>query len=158
VPATYRIPDEPRPSSLARFTVNPCWPLLAMMLGGGWVGLPWFVLNGAAMGSPRFRRETAIAVLTPVAVLAVGFALLYAINALGLPQRAVAYAVVALVAVKLAAGYYLYHAQLRTFGIYQHFGGEVKHGATIAVATAFLRASVVGGAFEISPWLGIAVM
>jgi hypothetical protein len=158
VAATYRIPDEPRPGALARYTVNPCWPLLAMMLGGGWVGLPWFVLNGAAMGSPRFRREAAIAALTPVAVVAVGVALFHLIDTVGLPERAVAYAVVALVAVKLAAGYYLYNAQLRTFGIYQHFGGQVRHGATIAVATAFLRSYVVGGAFAISPWLGIAVM
>jgi hypothetical protein len=155
---SYRIPDEPRPGALAHLTVNPSWPLLAMMLGGGWIGLPWFILNGAAMGSPRFRRETIIAALTPFVVVTVAFALFALFELFHLPKRATAYAVVALVAIKLAAGYYLFHAQLRTFGIYQHFGGRVRHGATIALASAMLRFYVVPAAFAVSPWLGILVM
>jgi hypothetical protein len=128
-----------------------------MMLGGSWAGIPWIILNGAAMGSPRFRRETTVALLTPLVVLGLAFGLFMLIEALGLPKRAGDYVVVALVATKLAAGYWLYYGQLRTFGIYRHFGGQVQHGATIAIVAAFLRSTVVGGAFAISPWLGIVV-
>lgn len=156
--ATYRIPDEPRPGGLAEYAVNPFWPFLAMMLGGSWAGLPWFVINGSAIGSATFRREATIAALTPVLSIAYAFVALTLLDLLGLPDRAVAYAVVLLSALKLGAGYYLYVLQHRSFGLFEHFGGRVRQGMVVAIAAAVLRAFVVGAAFEASVWLGVVVV
>lgn len=156
--AAYRIPDEPRPGGLAPYTVNPAWPLLAMMLGGSWIGMPWFIVNGAAMGSPTFRREAIVAALTPVLAAALAFVSFFWIGDLGLPKRTAAYAFVAITAVKLGAGYWLYMSQLRSFGIYEHFGGRVRHGAPIAIAAAVARTYVLQAAFKSSVWLWIVVM
>jgi hypothetical protein len=156
--AAYRIPDEPRPGGLAPYTVSPTWPLLAMMLGGSWIGLPWFVVNGAAMGSPALRREVIVAALTPVLAVVLAFVSFFWIDDFGLPKRAVAYAFVAITAVKLAAAYWLYTSQLRSFGIYEHFGGQVRQGAPVAILAAVARSYVVNAAFQSSVWLGIVVM
>jgi hypothetical protein len=156
--ATYRISDEPRPGGLAEYTVNPVWPLLAMMLGGSWVGLPWFVLNGSAMGSSGFRREVLVAALTPVLAVALAFGSFSVIDAFGLPTRAVAYAFVFIVAAKVGSAYWLYLSQHRSFGIYEHFGGRIRNGAMIAVAASIARSFVVHVAFDASVWLGIVVM
>ncbi len=156
--AGYRIPDEPRPGGMAAYTVSPTWPLLAMMLGGSWVGIPWFLFNGSTMGSATFRREVTIAALTPAAAVATWVLSLFLMGMFDLPQRAVAYAFVGIVAVKLSAAYYLYTLQHRTFGIFEHFGGRVRQGAGIAIVAAVLRSYVVGRAFDVSVWLGIVVM
>lgn len=156
--AAYHIPDEPRPGGLAEYTVNPFWPLLAMMLGGSWVGLPWFVVNGKAMGSAGFRREALVAALTPVLAVALALGASAAIYALGLPQRAFAYTFVLILTVKLGCAYWLYLSQQRSFGIYQHFGGRVRQGAPIAIAAAVARMYVVNAAFNAFPLLGVVVM
>jgi hypothetical protein len=158
VGAAYHIPDEPRPGGLAEYTVNPFWPLLAMMLGGSWVGLPWFVVNGKAMGSAGFRREALVAALTPVLAIALAFAGSIVIYNLDLPKRAFAYSAVLILAVKLGCAYWLYLSQQRSFGIYQHFGGRVRQGALIAIGGAVARMYVVDAAFKVSDWLGVAVM
>ena len=59
----YRIMDEPSPSSVARWAVKPFWPLLATMMAGTWLGAPWFVFNGFALGSPTRRREIVLALV-----------------------------------------------------------------------------------------------
>lgn len=156
--AAYRIPDEPRPGGLAEYTVNPVWPLLAMMLGGSWVGLPWFVINGGAMGSSSFRREVVVAALTPVLAVAIALASIFVIGAFGLPKRAVSYAFVLIVAAKLGSAYWLYLSHHRSFGIYAHFGGRVRQGAMVAIAAAIAGSYVVHAALDASLWLGIIVM
>ncbi|HEX8538086.1 MAG TPA: hypothetical protein VF664_11525, partial [Cystobacter sp.] len=61
--ATYRIQDEPSPGALGHLVVNPVFPLLSFMMAGAWMGVPWFILNGFAMGSTTRRKETVLAVL-----------------------------------------------------------------------------------------------
>jgi tetratricopeptide (TPR) repeat protein len=72
----YRIIDEPSPSSLARVAVKPFWPLLASMLGGTWLAVPWFILNGFALGSPTRRREALLAALAVGGALALAMLVL----------------------------------------------------------------------------------
>ena len=60
---TYHLADEPRPGGLAHLAVQPFWPLLAMMLAGSWLALPWFVVNALAVGSPTRGKEIGLAVL-----------------------------------------------------------------------------------------------
>jgi len=61
--AFYRIIDEPAPSALSRFVVNPLWIVLASMFVY-WPYLPrllwlWFLFNGLALRSPTIRFEIA---------------------------------------------------------------------------------------------------
>jgi len=65
--SSYRIVDEPAPSALGRFAVNPFWIVIAGMVGpsllSGTVPEPqllvllWFGFNGFALGSPTRRAE-----------------------------------------------------------------------------------------------------
>ncbi len=156
--ASYHIADEPRPSALAEYAVRPMFPLLAMMLGGSWLGLPWFAFNGVAIGSATRRREAMVVALAPVAAVALALVSFTLIELFGLPERAIAYAFVFVIAVKLGAAYYLYQTQLRSFEIYEHFGGRVRNGLALVAGAAFLRGTIVGGAFKLSVWLGIVVL
>jgi hypothetical protein len=126
-----------------------------MMLGGSWLGLPWFLFNGAAIGSPNKKREvaTVIATLATVLTLAIGASML--VSGGVLPSRAMRYLYVFLAAVKLTGGYWLYRLQEEPFRIHARFGGRARQGAVVALGSAFLRSAVVGFAFSISPWLGI---
>jgi hypothetical protein len=137
--ATYELIDEPRPGALSKLAVKPLWPLLAVMLGGAWISWPWFVLNGFAVGSPTRRRELAWA----IAGVAGSFALLVGISFLlgakvvgGLGFR---YLLIGVVVYKLYVSYLLYSLQSRSFGLFEHFGGETKSGLFPLIAAALLR-------------------
>ena len=123
---TYRLTDEPEPSALSRWAVRPLHPMLGLMLGGGWIAWPWFVLNAYALGSPTRRREAAIA--AGAALVSVGYALtvMLLVESELLPVRVARYLVIGLVALKLGAGYWIHVLQQRTFGIFEHFGGRVR--------------------------------
>ncbi len=137
----YRIADEPMPGRLAGWVVNPLWPLLAAMLAGFWLALPWFALNGVAMGSATRRRELAWIVGGAILSAATGAALWWA----PIPLRAFRYGLVALVAWRLAVAYAVYQLQQSTFELHQHFGGAVRSGAMVVVAAALLPVSRVLG-------------
>ena len=154
----YRIPDEPRPGPLAEWAVNPFWPLLAMMLGGAWIGLPWFLFNGYAIGSATFTKEAVITVLTPVVAVALLFLGLVVMQSADWPQRALNYIIVFVTAAKLGGGYWLYSTQSPSFEIYEWFGGKVRQGMILAIVASVARSYVVGPAFKASIWLGIVVM
>ncbi|MCC6807847.1 MAG: hypothetical protein IT381_10515 [Deltaproteobacteria bacterium] len=155
---SYRVPDEPQPGALAAYAVNPFWPFLAMMLGGTWVGLPWFVFNGRAIGSATKTRETLLAIVMPLAALALAFVGLVYIQQADLPKRAAHYLFVLVTALKLGCGYWLYLHQSRSFEIYEYFGGKVRQGMIFVIAGSVLRTVVVQAAFDASVWLGILVM
>ena len=141
--ALYRIQDEPRPGRLAHFTVNPTFPLLAMMLAGSWVGLPWFVLNGFALGSVTRRRELGLALVVIPGTLLLTF-LLALLRARGiLPERALPYAQVGITVWKLALGYVLFDLQQRSFALHEYSGGPVRNGALVLVAAILLTTSVL---------------
>ena len=53
----YEIIDEPRASRASSLAVDPLWPFLATMLGGAWLGWPWFLVNSHALGSSTKGRE-----------------------------------------------------------------------------------------------------
>ncbi len=154
---TYVIPDEPQPGALAQAAVNPSWPLLAMMMGGTWLSLPWFLFNGAAIGSPNLRREVATAIATVATVLGLAIGASMLVNGFGLPQRTMVYVYVVLAAVKLAGSYWLFRLQNEPFRIHLRFGGRARQGAMLALASYFVRSTVLAAAFSISPWLGIVV-
>ena len=160
--AAYHIPDEPRPGRFAAYTVHPFWPLITLMLAGSWIGLPWFVVNGIAMGSASLRKEIIAAVATPFGAIAMLIVASLALQRLVPPHllplgRLVEYRDVLVVAVKLAFGYWIYLSQQRSFEIYRHFGGPVRQGMLIAVGATFLRNYLASGGAHAPDWLRLAV-
>lgn len=155
----YRIPDEPSPSTLSRFAVNPFWPFLAMMLGGSWLGLPWFCFNAVALGSATRVREWVLAGLAPLAVVGLAVAYDAAAARWGAPPRADDYATVFLLGVKLSAGQVLCLWQGRTFALHEHFGGSSAKGAWAVVALgAYLKPRVIEAAVQASGYLWVACL
>lgn len=143
--STYRIADEPAPGRLASAVVNPFWPLLAAMLAGFWLALPWFAVNSAAMGSATRRREWAWIAGGLAVSAALGGALLLAVESGAIGVRAFRYGLVGLVAWRLAVAYAVYALQQPSFELHQHFGGAARNGALVVVAASFLApASLLG--------------
>lgn len=135
--ARYKLPDEPTPTAMARHAVNPMWPLLASMLGNSAIGLAWFAFNSAAIGTPSRMREYVY-----IAISLVGSMVLYqalqSMNASGLVQGSeLEYAMLSLIALKLSVAYALYLSQMRSFEIWEHYGGKPANALPMLV-TAFL--------------------
>lgn len=155
--ATYRIADEPAPGRLAALVVSPFWPLLAAMLAGFWLALPWFALNSAAMGSATRRREWAWIGGGLAVSAALGAALLLAVEAEVVGARAFRYLLVGLVAWRLAVAYAVYTLQQPSFELHRHFGGAARNGALVVVAAALVApARLLGkeGAFLLALLVG----
>lgn len=134
--AAYRLPDEPVPSDLSRYAVDPMWPLLAVMLGGNGFGLAWFVFNGLALGSPNRVREWVY-----VAISLVGSGLLLVLLALAqgndwLQGPELRYAGLSLVVLKLSIAYALYMAQQACFDIWEHYGDTARNGLPVLILLA----------------------
>lgn len=136
--ATYRIQDEPRPGAMGHLVVNPVFPLLATMMGGAWLGLPWFVFNAFAMGSTTRRKELLLA----LAVVPGTLLLIIVLNTLVLngvlTETTGPYAGVGLTVWKLAMGYVLFNLQQRSFALHEYYGGAVRNGALVLVACVFM--------------------
>lgn len=141
--ATYRIQDEPRPGVMGHLVVNPVFPLLATMMAGVWLGLPWFVFNAFAMGSTTRRKELGLALaVVPGTLLLI--VLVGGLKASGvLTERSMPYALVGVIVWKLAMGYVLFNLQQRSFALHQYYGGVVRNGALALVASFILSASVL---------------
>ena len=145
---TYRIVDEPQPSPVAQVAVNPLWPLLAVMLGGVWLSWPWFVVNAVALGSPTRRREAGWAAAGVVGATAVVGAVIALIAGGMLPENRAAYGLLALTVWKLWVSYRLYLLQVRTFHLYEYFGGTVRNGILAVLVGFWLRGPVL----TVIPW------
>ena len=141
--ATYRIQDEPSPSGLSHLVVNPLWPMLAAMLAGAWLALPWFVLNSLALGSATRRREWLLAgVALPVTfLLLLGMGLLRTKGVV--PEEAMPYLVVGLSVWKLTVAYLLLTLQQRSFALHEYFGGAVRNGMFVLLAGSFFGRGMV---------------
>lgn len=141
----YRIEDEPRPGALAKFAVSPFWPLLGLMMGGLWLGLPWFVLNSIAVGCPNRVKEWIWAGVGLVGSVVIALGLLWLINTGYLnSQVQLQYAILILVVWKLSIGYVLFTQQSATIELYQYYGGELNRFAPlVALGGAFLLRGAV---------------
>lgn len=146
--STYRIDDEPRPGAWARMAVSPFWPLLGLMLGGSWLGLPWFAFNAVAVGSPTRARELALVATGFAGSLVIGWMLLELVkNGYIGSDASIQYALLVLLIWKLAIGYALFVQQSATIELYQYYGGVLsRYGiAVVLVGTFLLRDNIVHG-------------
>ncbi|MFY0527067.1 hypothetical protein ACN28I_29310 [Archangium gephyra] len=143
--ATYRIQDEPSPGALGHLVVNPVFPLLAFMMGGVWLGVPWFILNGFAMGSTTRRKETVLAVLVVPGTLLLAMLLGTLVQAGVLTKTSAPYAGVSAIVWRLAMGYAIFNLQQRSFALHEYYGGVVRNGVLVLVAGVFLGSRLVAG-------------
>lgn len=124
----YALPDEPAPGGLAPWTVEPFWPLLAVMFGGAGLSWCWFVFNGFAMGSPTRVREALIAAggFLGSFLLLLGIVGARASGAIG--EAAFPYWMELILFWKIGVSYWLFAVQGRTFPIYAYYGGRCAAG------------------------------
>ncbi|MGN6151451.1 MAG: hypothetical protein ACTHOH_05495 [Lysobacteraceae bacterium] len=148
----YRIPDEPRPTGLVRYAVDPMWPLLACMLGGNAIGLLWFAFNTRALGSVSAAREWAYIAASLAGCMLVHFALQDAYTRGWLVDATVPYAVLAFPALKITLAYLLYISQARSAELLAHYGGVLRNGA-VGLFGAFLLAHNVIDKLELPLFL-----
>jgi hypothetical protein len=141
--ATYRIQDEPSPGALGHLVVNPVFPLLSLMMAGAWLGVPWFIFNSFAMGSTTRRKETVLAVLVVPGTLLLFMLLGTLVHAGVLTKTSGPYAGVGITVWKLAVGYALCNLQQRSFALHEYYGGVVRNGALVLVASIFLGLRVL---------------
>lgn len=143
----YQIPDEPKHSGLAHLAVDPMWPMFAQMMAGSWLGLPWFLLNSLALGSPTRKSEMLWMLGCVLGTMGLYFAYMHA-SQLGLlhgTSRRIA--LLAFVVLKLIVGYVLYLKQARVFEIWTHYGGQARNGIMVFLIGAFVgRAYVLDAA------------
>jgi hypothetical protein len=136
---SYRILDEPTPGKLAQLSVNPFWPMLALMLGGAWVGWPWLVLNSLAIGSASQRRELGGVATGWLLGAALVRGLMYLDTSQLLDPRWLRYLVILMPALRMAFGYAVFRMQERSFALYEYYGGQVRNGVFVLVAATVLR-------------------
>ena len=142
----YQIADEPAPSTLARFAVNPLYPMLAAMLAGVWFAWPWFAFNSFAIGSPTRRAELAWLVAGLILPPAIGSALILARGAELLPASAGPYIGLAVIVAKLVVVYAVFLLQSRTIEIYEYYGGKLVNGIWPLLAAFYVGDRLLQGA------------
>jgi hypothetical protein len=134
----YQIADEPAPSTLARYAVNPLYPMLAAMLAGGWLAWPWFAFNSFAIGSPTRRAELAWIVAGLIVPPAVGAALIVALDSGLLPAAAGPYGGLLVIVTKLIVVYAVFLLQSRTIEVYEYYGGKLVSGIWPLIAGFYI--------------------
>lgn len=142
---TYRILDEPRPGTLGNLVVNPVFPLLAMMMTGTWLGVPWIIFNSFAMGSSTRRKEAVLAALVLPGTLLLFMLLGMLMDAGVLTKTSMSYAFVGITVWKLGLAYMLFDLQQRSFALHEYYGGVVRNGALVLVAGFFLGSRILKG-------------
>jgi hypothetical protein len=133
----YQIADEPAPSTLARYAVNPLYPMLAAMLAGVWFAWPWFAFNSFAVGSPTRRAELAWLAAGLILPPAIGSALILGRGAELLPASAGPYIGLVVVVAKLVVVYAVFLLQSRTIEIYEYYGGKLVNGVWPLIAAFY---------------------
>ena len=132
-PTRYRIPDEPRPGGLAHLTVDPIWPFFALMLCGPWLAIPWFLLNGLALGTPTQRREWLALAGMIAGSLAVVLLISALTNAGFLQGVSLRLSLLSIIALKLGLGMAVTVMQARSFELWSYYGGNARNGLVVLV-------------------------
>lgn len=149
----YQIADEPRPSALARFVVDPFWPVVACMMVGGIPGLVWLAFNGYALGSPTRFRESLTCFAGVVGALLVFILVGIGKNAGVISVQAAQYWVLLALISKLGFAYMACFMQQRALELHEYFGGHKANGLIPLLLATFLLRPVFAKALVGSPLL-----
>lgn len=120
VGARYQIIDEPRPGLLDRIAMNPMLPFFAAMLLWPW-GFLAFVLNSLAQNGAAKWIEILMAVAAVALGVGLGVAGAYAIVYGLLPETALPYLRVLIIAASMLLGYRVYLSQAETYELRAYF-------------------------------------
>jgi hypothetical protein len=134
----YLIADEPRPSKLSQHVVNPQWPMLAQMLAGSWLALPWFLFNSIALGSPNWKKDLGWILVSLIGSLLLLLAIEYAIDLKIITGIWAKMSFLAIVALRLWVAYSLFFSQSSVFELWQYYGGIEKNGLILLMLASFL--------------------
>lgn len=109
----YRIMDEPAPSGLGRYAVNPFFPFLLLMLLGP-LGFVAFLANSVALNGPRKSREITLCLAGYIGIRLIGFQLDGMLDSGALPLDSAPYLATLLTALRLGVGYFIFVSQAET--------------------------------------------
>jgi hypothetical protein len=145
----YHIQDEPVGGPRGVPALDPFWPMLAMMFGGAWLGAAAFAYNAWVLRGPTWGREIglALASLIGAPVILLGLGVLRVAGAL--PGSALHYAMLLIVAWKLALSYWIFFLQQNSHALYEYFGGGANQsratqiGALLVIGGGYLRPRVI---------------
>jgi hypothetical protein len=152
VSASYRIPDEPLATHPRGLVIDPFWALLSVMLGGAALGAALFALNAYFLRGPTWRREVGLCIVMLVGAAILGFGLLQAEATGMLPPKSAKYAILLVVAWKLAVTYWIYYLQQTGFALFEYFGGKAQNGLAIVFIGSFLLRRVIVEAVDHPLW------
>ena len=141
----YAIADEPHETPWRHLVVHPNAPLLAEMLCGTWLALPWFAFNGAAIGSPTRRKELALCGIQLAVTTVLGALLLWLVGHHVIESRTIIQLwLLGITTWKLAIAYTITVVQGRTFQVYELYGGGVRSPTLVIMLGLVLRDHVFG--------------
>lgn len=153
----YQIIDEPAPGRMARFIVDPTWPLLACMMAGGLPGLLWLVFNAFALGSPTRLRESFLCFLGVVGALLIYVSIDMASDAGLISREVVSYIVLLAIICKLGFAYMACFLQQRAMEIHNYYGGGKQNGLIPLLVAVFLLRPTVAALTKDWPLLWVAL-
>lgn len=153
--SAYIIDDEPATSgSLQKWIVDPMWPLLAVMMAGVWLGWPWLLLNGRALGSPNWRRQAQMLALGLAVTIALAATIVLLWDAGLIHTRThVRLALLVVTVWKLGVSYKVHALQSGTFELFKYYGGEVKQGMRALILGVYVGRALMLGLVDSVLWV-----
>jgi hypothetical protein len=153
---SYVIADEPHETSWRHLVVHPNGPLLAEMLCGTWLALPWFIANSYALGSPTRRKELALCGLQVAVTIVLGLVVLWLRDSHLIESRTVLQiCLLGIVTWKLAIAYAITRVQGAAYQVYELGGGNGR-SPTLVIMSGLVLKDYVFGLFDHPLW-GIIV-
>jgi len=149
---SYAIADEPHDTAWKHLVVTPSGPLLAEIVVGSWLSLPWFVVNAIVLGSPTKRKEIALCVVQLMITALLGSLLLWADDRELIESRTLLQlAMLVIVSWKVYLAYAITTIQQRAYQVFELYGGTAK-ATTFVIAGGMLLRPYVQGLFDDPLW------
>lgn len=149
---SYAIADEPHDTPWKHLVVSPSGPLLAQIIVGSFLALPWFAFNAFALGSPTKRKELLLCALQLIVTVALGTLLLWADDRELIESRTLLQLLtLAILTWKIYIAHAITTIQQRGYQVFELYGGTAK-AATFIIAGGILARPYVQGLFDDPLW------
>jgi len=149
---SYVIADEPHETSWKHLVVSPTGPLVAEIVVGSWLSLPWFAVNALALGSPTRRKELALCVVQLIVTALLGSLLLWASDRGLIESRTLLQlALLVIVTWKVFVAHSISQLQQRVYQVYELYGGTAR-ATTFVIAGGIVLRPYVQGLFDDPLW------
>lgn len=149
---SYAIADEPHDTPWKHLIVSPSGPLMAEIVVGSWLSVPWFAVNAIVLGSPTKKKEIALCVAQLIVTILLGSLLLWADDRDLIESRTLLQlAMFAIVCWKVGVAYMLTKIQQRAYQVYELYGGAART-TTFVIAGGLVLRPYVQGLFDDPLW------